>query len=244
MTAAHVMRLPRELGFFFTAPYGTLTPNYDHARNYDGSVLGTTSFRCYYWYGENPVGTDCNGTEHILEPMTINIGRAQNFRQDWYCVLASGTIPAVDHGFFLSAAHAFSRTGALQAGRTSFKPFASLADEGIANTANMNAFRSLQKYLWTRIQKLPFVISPFDGLAIDNSSTPNNVVLNDPFDLLYVFGLGGFRASDYRECVYNREKEAVNQGILFVSDPWVEKSPVFKEGAITSGIKVSKGFEL
>lgn len=244
MNAETVMRLPRELGFFFTAPYGTLTPNYSHERNYNESVLGKTSFRCYYWYGENPVGTADNGTQCILEPVAINVNRAQNFRQDWYCVLASGTIPAVDHGFFLSAAHAFSNRGALLAGRTSFTPFATLADNGVIAPNGMNTIRSLQKYLWTRIQKLPFVISPFDGLTITDGSDPNSVVLNDPFDLLYVFGLGGFRASDYRECVYNREKEAVNQGILFVSDPWVEKSPVFKDGSLTSGITVSKGFEL
>jgi hypothetical protein len=245
MTAADILKLPRELGFFVTAPYGTLTPNYNHARNFGQSVLGTSSFRAYYWFGANPVTTGDSGTQSILASISINVNRAQNFTQTWYCVLASGTIPAVDHGFFLSASQAFSASGALQTGRTAFYPFATLADNvNGAYSTNMNKVRSFQKIYWTRIQKLPFIISPFDGIAIDNTATPNSVVLNDPYDFLYFFGLGGFRASDFRESVYNREKQIVNQGILFVADPWVIESPIFKEGSVTSGIKESKGFEL
>ena len=244
MTAINIMRLPRQLGFFMTAPYGTLTPRYDHKRGDDTTVLGTSSFRAYYWFGANPVSTNDQGTEAILSPLTVNINRAANFKQDWYCVLASGTIPAEDHGFFLSAVHGLSKTGAILDGRTSFRPYASLQNVGSQITSNVNKMMSLQKVFWTRIQKLPFILSPFDGLTIDVASSPNSVIIPDPYDFLYFFGLGGFRASDFRESVYNREKQVVNQGILFNSDPWIEDSPIFKEGSASSGISYAKGFEL
>jgi hypothetical protein len=245
MTASNILKLPRELGFVITAPYGVLTPKYDHSRSMSTSVLGTSSFRAYYWFGPNGTTTGSGGTEKILSAISINVNRAQNFIQTWYCVLASGTVPTVDHGFFLSASQAFTAAGALLAGRTSFYPYASLQDEVIGPySTNMNKMRSFQKILWTRIQKLPFILSPFDGIAIDNTDSPNSVVLNDPYDFLYYFGLGGFRASDFRESVYNREKQVVNQGTLFVADPWVVESPIFKEGSAASGIKESKGFEL
>jgi hypothetical protein len=246
MTAKNIMSLPRELGFFMTAPYGVLTPNYSGYINYDQSVLGSSSFRCYYWYGGTPATTDDQGNDAILKSIAININRAANFKQSWYCVLASGTVPPIDHGFLLSANQAYNgSTGALLNGRSEFKPYATLADEvNGPYTTNMNYLRSIQKFLWTRIQKLPFILSPFDGYSIDNTGSPNDVVLCDPYDLLYVFGLGGFRASDFRESVYNREKEVVNQGLLFVSDPWIEDSPVFKDGSLSSGISTSKGFSL
>lgn len=244
MIAINIMKLPRQLGFFMTAPYGTLTPDYNHNRSDSTTVLGTSSFRAYYWFGKNPTTTGDQGTETILSAITVNVNRAANFKQDWYCVLASGTIPATDHGFFLSSVHGLSSAGALLAGRTSFKPYATLQDVGSQVTSYVNPMMSLQKIFWTRIQKLPFILSPFDGLTLDNTGTPNNVVLPDPYDFLYFFGLGGFRASDFRESVYNREKQVVNQGILFASDPWIEDSPVFKEGSASSGVSYSKGFEL
>jgi len=73
---------------------------------------------------------------------------------------------------------------------------------------------------YNRIQKLPFILNPFDSCMI---------AACDPFCFASLFNFAGFMESDYNEDCYNRIVQAQNQGYLYTKDPFVADSPVFKD---------------
>lgn len=241
------LKLPRELGFLVDAPYGLLSPelsqtNIGEFSDYDFSKrisLNATSYAIDFYTGENPVKfIRAEGDQAILNPTAMSINRGQNFRQTFHTILASGTAPDNDFGFVLSLNALDDKDNGKDVyGSSIFLPYVSDKGKVAKTNADLYKVKSLQKALWTRIQKLPFMVSPFDVSA---KSDGNNY---DTLDFLYYFNVGGFRAVDYRESVYNRSNFVDTQGYLFVTDPWVDDSPLFREGAASSGISVSKGFK-
>jgi len=235
---------PREMGYVIDAPYGLLTAKIESEEFVSISADATTgsSDRIRYWLNKNAVkftleATPADSEQQILKASGVNVTRAANFVQEWFEFVANGKAPGFDHGFVFSLNEIYGNNHTLIPGRSKFYPLYKETTKS-ADTGDGAAI-SLMKALWTRIQILPYVISPFEG-EDRNNVTWNTT--NDPFDFAYFFGLCGFRASDYRESVYNREKEFVNQGLMFVNDPWVDASPLFKEGAAASGVDVTKGY--
>jgi hypothetical protein len=221
ITMFDVLSCPRELGLCMDAPAGLFGFT-------DGSPNALTaehasSFNIKIW-----VNKQTSVDPSILSAGGVNISRAANFVQKWISLAAATqTTDTVLAGLVF---------GMNDEGAAEFKPYAAFGTG--AQYTSGPAIISLQRSLWTRIQLLPFVISPFDGHATSGAS------VRDIYDFAYMFGLCGFRASDYRESVYNREKEAVNQGLLFVDDPWVIDSPIVKNGASSAGISDAKGYEI
>jgi hypothetical protein len=109
-----------------------------------------------------------------------------------------------------------------------FSPFVTIKNNGVEEQSTEFSILSLQKAFWTRIQKLPFALSPWDAVAFVKHAGENAPKV-DPYDLLYYFGLAGFRSSDYNEDIYNRETERFNKGFLFTKDPFVASSPIFRD---------------
>lgn len=223
-----ILSAPRELGWSLDAPSGFLTPIADGVglRELDNDEGGLhSSFRIKFW-----TNSSTSSSPEILAADGVNINRAANFKQSWHQVFADEH-QSGDRCGLVFGANDVGATG------DTFEPIAQLGTGAqITGFAQVN---SDQRQLWTRLQKLPFCLSPFD-----NDVQTAGVTLQDPLDILYMFGLAGFRASDYRESVYNREKELINQGHLFINDPWVQVSPLFREGSKATGISVSEGYEL
>lgn len=216
-----VLSCPRELGLCMDAPCGLFTFSGLAPTALTGEY--TSSFEIKIWVNPN-TAVDPS----ILSSSGVNINRAANFVQRWIKLAASSaSTDTVLAGLVF---------GMNDEGAATFKPFGAFGT-GTQYAGGPDVI-SLQRSLWTRIQLLPFVISPFDGHATSGSG------VRDIYDIAYMFGLCGFRASDYRESVYNREKEVINQGLLFISDPWVEDSPIVRAGAISSGISETKGYEI
>jgi hypothetical protein len=221
-----ILSAPRELGLCMDAPLGVLTKDPADSGAYKSmSADGTsTSFRIKVWLNNNTILHPS-----ILSAAGVNINRAANYSQKWvelYANLATSNTDIAGLVFGLN-----------DEGSAEFTPFASLSDGSVLDSAP--TLTSLQRSLWTRVQLLPFVISPFDAVV---SSGPS--YSRDIYDIAYMFGLCGFRASDYRESAYNREKEVINQGITFVEDPWVIDSPIVKHGSSSTGQSITKGYEL
>jgi len=216
-----VLSCPRELGLCMDAPHGIFTFTAGVPSALTGEV--STSFAVKIWVNNNTVIDPS-----ILSSAGVNITRAANYTQKWISLEAStASTDTVLAGLVF---------GMNDEGAAEFKPYAA-PNTGTQYTGGP-AIISLQRSLWTRIQLLPFVISPFDGHATSGAG------VRDIYDIAYTFGLSGFRASDYRESVYNREKEVINQGLLFTEDPWVEASPIVKAGAFSAGISETKGYEI
>lgn len=238
------LSLCRELGCFIVAPHGYIsvsplaTELATFANETDG-IFGNTSYILKYWHGKNAIVDEGSGTQSILLNSQINVNRASAYVQDW------NAIPAVnfsgesvnDHGWLPALSMLFtsgSYTPAFGKGR--FVPFTTGVSDNAGGQKVYNdgkdsdvySVLSLQKAFWTRIQKLPFAISPFDTCSNLRRAGEDGIKI-DPFDLLYCFGLAGFRASDYQEDVYNRLNQVVNQGFTFIKDPFVSASPIFKD---------------
>ena len=222
-TIADLLSCPRELGLIAEVPGYLLTPN-----GVSGVVdIGTngmgTSYRIKIWTARNAAAK----TTDILNADAVDIDRAANYSQKWYQLDANTN---TDNEQILGLVF-----GLNDEGDANFHPFIGLDNESTVNACP--SVVSHQRSMWTRLQTLPFAISPFDAEPTGSSS-------RDIYDLCYMFGLAGFRASDYRESVYNRSKEVVNQGMLFVDDPWVLESPILTHGAKQTGVTITKGYEI
>lgn len=223
-TIGDILSTPRELGLTVDAPGLYLTGDgLDGVECIDYTGM-TSSFRIKVWTSKSVR----NLTPDILSRDVVDISRGANYIQKWYQVNADDFTTNKE---ILGLIFGMNDEGCAE-----FSPFIGLDDDTAISDAPVVVSR--QRSLWTRIQMLPFVISPFDAVASEDSD------MVDLFEIPYVFGLAGFRASDYRESVYNREKEVVNQGMLFVTDPWIEASPIIKRGASNTGVAITKGYEL
>lgn len=226
-TIGEILSCPRELGLSMDAPLGVLTVDPADGQGVTTSLKAltadgiSTSYRIKIFVNKNTYDTPS-----ILAQFGVNINRAANYTQKWFEITANNaTSNTMIAGLVFGMGddtHTYSPFAAINSGAS------------LSNGINVTSY---QRSLNTRLQFLPFVISPFDG---NFSST----YTHDIYDIAYMFGLCGFRASDYRESVYNREKRVVNEGLLFVSDPWIEDSPIMRGAALSTGVKMSKGYEI
>jgi hypothetical protein len=223
-TIGELLSAPRELGLIAEVPGYVLTPNGTSGTAAASANGMGTSYRIKIWTSKSANTAATN----ILSADAVDIDRAANYVQKWFQLDANTGNANTE---ILGLVFGLNDEGSAQ-----FTPFIGLDDS--TAIANAPTVVSHQRSLWTRLQMLPFALSPFDAEPTANS------INRDIYDLLYVFGLAGFRASDYRESVYNRSKEVVNQGLLFVTDPWVNASPILTHGASSTGVSNVTGFKL
>lgn len=235
-TLKNYLATPREIGYSMVAPYGLARTVYAGDMNAylagDASIYGQSSYILTYWTGAGIKFAD-SVSRTILLPTAMNVDRSTNFEQNWY------TIPAIllgddwsmaDPGFVPGVGYLFDSSLAPVANKSKFTPFTNGVDAASGQTVlTDNAYQvvSLQKGIWTRIQKLPFVISPFDVVSSTHKVGEDGLKF-DIFDFAYYFGLAGFRASDYLEDIYNRTNMIDEQGLGFIKDPFYEDSPLIR----------------
>ena len=237
-TPRKLMSLPRELGWFMVAPAGVLgqmqtgEDTYGYA-TIDGPIFGQSSYLAKFWHGRVPAISGAVKPNMILDKITINVDRSSAYKQDWDAIPATNKYSDngnYDWGFLMSIGDAFSTSLDAIDGKSAFIPFTDgvmvNGAEGIRTEKALKVF-ALHKAIWTRVQKIPMALSPWDmrlerGLGDDSTKV-------DPYDFLYYFGLAGFKASEYDEDVYNRSMDIINKGFNFLQDPFTIDSPLFKE---------------
>lgn len=237
------LSLPRELGCFIVAPHGyisvsALAQNYGNFAAADDGVFGNTSYLIKSWHGKNALAhTYDDEVQRILQNTAVNVNRSSAYVQDWDAIPAVNTnnTTITDFGWLPSISLLFTGGNFVPVfGKGRFVPFTNgVMNRGVeavygdGREHDEYTVLSLQKAIWTRIQKLPFAVSPFDTCSNMRHVGEDGVKV-DPYDFLYFFGLAGFRASDYQEDVYNRLNQVVNQGFTFLADPFITDSPIFK----------------
>lgn len=237
LTIRDILRTPRELGLSMVAPAGIVTPTAQNGsecgyRQPDSSYFGTsgTSFRLRYWYSADSIS-------NTLFSDNINRTTAVNFKAS-YCVAHANPYGAcTDIGIkFTSNNH--DGTFAIA---EDIKPFVSVTgdttynyDYGTysnaesQNTSDGLFLRSALKAFYARIQLLPFVVNPFDVNVFDfanlkSQSTWYSINNSDPYDFLHLFNMCGFRAGEYSGLQYDRNRDRIQLGLGYVSDPYIER---------------------
>lgn len=228
ITMADALRTPRELGYVFPAAAGFVAPKANNDNNTISSnttltvatinpelaaLSGHPAFRVVCW-----VNKDATVASNILDGGSSVIRRAASFAQKYYIFACDDANAGSDIGLPLSTASLLS-SGAAVNGISSFIPFTNGIFTAGKQTQSSDSANSLFTYasvLFARMQKLPAAFNPFD-FAGDGIEC-------DPFSFNYIFGLVGFRASDYKEDLYNRLTRRMAEGWKYVSDPFIEGS--------------------
>jgi hypothetical protein len=232
LTWDKLIATPRELGFIIPAPGGTLTANTDGVKYGTSKASGPlhsgfVAFRLRSWFG----GDDIAAPEaDILDAPSINVNRAMSLRQFYLTIFAQdlGEDDYSDFGFVPSMSELFAADNdGFEAvlGKSLFIPFTEADGVTKSNDGDYQV-GSLQKAIWFFTQRMTLAINPFE--CILRRGVGEDALKFDPYDFLYYNGVAGFRASDYNEDVYNRLKRRTDEGLLFLSDPFVEDSPIFK----------------
>lgn len=256
-TFLSIYKTPREMGWVIPALNGSLTQaitdiavsnngvvlSYSTSRlNADGDSSSTQpssdmdtyapgSFRIRYWQGQVDTTVEING---ILEKASININRGASLSQTFKTIVAQRMISDyskyVNYDFICSMSALFDSTASVPTvieNNAMFIPFIS-HDDTTPSEDSEDRVVSFQKYFWTRVQRLPFAINPFDCSPSAKVLAKDDAICSDPYDFLYIFGCAGFRGSDYNEDSYNREKYRLNLGMLFLEDPYFKDSPAYR----------------
>lgn len=222
ITVADWLKTPKQLGWFLDAPAGYCRRN--HHTNELGSIgevmsstivsLASSNVARTY-HGLKPSPTTILGNE------AMTVDRAQAFTQTWAdCASYSygRTSSRFDLTMGLEDIFALSSSSITLTGvdKAVCSPFVGANGEHIQDFS----LGTLMCSLWTRIQKLPFVINPYE-----DRTGKHNV---DPLDFCHIFGLAGFLAANYDEEYYNRINEYQDYMFGFTEDPYVVASPVFR----------------
>lgn len=230
-----VLATPRELGLSMIAPAGVVTPAYDGTDSNYRSVRSAylrysgPSFRIKYWH----VATSISNTIFTDNILT---GQALNFAAKYDVIEATPDRGLDDIGVYVYANKDVSGTPYVN---EDIIPFKKVTGNGSYNYADgtYNAgettdastgclkLNSMLKYLYTRVQLLPFIINPFDSCCYRMSGTPSFTLINklDDFDFLHLYNVCGFRAGEYSGVQYDRNRARLSLGLGYVSDPYIER---------------------
>lgn len=235
-----LMSVPRELGWFFVLPGDVATHKFTNTADATVAIGGTytdtynyalrTSYKCRFWKQKAKVAITGE-----LNPASVLIDRGQSFSSPWFEFVAgeevTGDAPIYEGEMVLAVGKYLQRGTKAISGTTNllFTPFTDgyssrNGQDGYAAQTHLEGVDytvgAINKAFWARLQKMPFVVSPFDTERNGNM---------DVYDVAYLFNMAGFMASDYNEDIYNRLNQRQNQGWLFTEDPFVNDSPVFKD---------------
>lgn len=230
-----ILSAPRELGLSMIAPAGIVTPAYDgedsNYRKVDSSYFAVSgpSFRLKYWH----VATTISNT---IFSDNILTGQGINFSAKYDTIEATPDRGSDDIGIYIYANKLVSGNAYVMEDIIPFKIVTGngyynpttgtyTAGEVTDNGGKRLRLNSILKYLYTRIQLLPFVVNPFDACCYKLSGKPSFTLVNklDDFDFLHLYNVCGFRAGEYSGIQYDRNRARINLGLGYVSDPYIER---------------------
>lgn len=203
-------------------------------------VKSGPSFRFRYW-----TASYVEDVANELFEQNRDSNYAVNLTAKWYTIDAMPATAISDIGLVVS--------GNAQGGMASYAetvlPFA-LVDGDFQYQANTGVYagneypvdgyttkfysnaglNSALKYLYTRMNILPFIINPFDVNTYQFTGSENSdyfklVGINrqDPFDFLHLFNMCGFRCGEYSGTEYDRNRDRIQLGIGYVEDPYIQR---------------------
>lgn len=233
-----ILSTPRELGLMQVAPAGLLTPirtaaTTENLVNVESSYLGLSGpgFRLRIYHA-----VDVYPTNAILGLGTVNINNNASLEYT-YDVISCNRYGCAHFQNGLAVNATTGRVnlspftlGAYDPGYGDYDP--ATGEYNVTETQDVAlTMHTSQRYTWNRIQRLPFVVNPFD-CNVDPITTSSGTLtaINDEdiFDFLYMFGFCGFRCSDYSELVNLRVKERIAKGMNYTIDPFVAQSMLLK----------------
>jgi hypothetical protein len=230
-----ILSTPRELGLSFVAPAGIVTPAFDgddsNYRAVGSSYLRFSgpSFRIKYWHAADNISNTIF-TDNLLT------GQALNFSAKYDVIEATPDRGSDEIGIYVYANKALSGTPYTSediipfkkvTGDGSYDPSQGIYSTGEETDSSTGCLKlnSILKYLYTRIQILPFIINPFDSCCYKLTGTPSFTLVNklDDFDFLHLYNVCGFRAGEYSGIQYDRNRARISLGLGYVSDPYIER---------------------
>ena len=230
-----ILATPRELGLSMIAPAGVVTPAYDgvnsNYRSIDSSYFRTSgpSFRLKYWHVSDVIS-------NTLFEDHINVGQAQNFSAKYDTIEATADRGSDDLGIYVYANKLTAGNAYVSENITPFKQVQGdgsynyewgsySAGETTDSGDKQLQVNSILKYLYARVQLLPFVLNPFDACCYKVAGKPSFKLVNklDEFDFLHLYNVCGFRAGEYSGIQYDRNRARINLGLGYVSDPYIER---------------------
>lgn len=243
---------PRLLGWYFDAPARVCQVYFRNgakaalgnlaAMNTLGLNLMMPSYRAVEYKGIYASGEKIVNTS--LDVGSVNVNRAQAFTQVWGMKWAGSSVKSKYFDLTLAINDTISFNDELSDNprfitlteKSQFSPFTygpySVSTENGVRVAANSAYRvdiddrpivySPHVMLWTLLQKLPFIINPFENSNVESPSA-------DPFGVAYIFGLAGFMSANYDEEIFNRINKAQNDGYGYTADPMTSASPIFKD---------------
>lgn len=81
--------------------------------------------------------------------------------------------------------------------------------------------------IWTRLQLVPFVISPWDAVSYARGGGEDGQKY-DIFDFAYMFGFAGFEGSYYEEDHIVRMDKQIQEGYVYTDDLLVLDTSLLK----------------
>lgn len=220
---------PRELGWTCVAPGAYVTPifyatdaDYRAYSSYTANhfdVISIAPYKATVYSAPRKEGSAVPTDALMADSVLVNRGQA--FAQDWIDVASAdetlypqGANNVNGLSFYSVLANGVEEISAFTTGyATSNAAEGKNAQPKLAGADKLKQFNRL---LWARVQKLPFVINPFDCAQID--------VGCDVYDLAYLFNMAGFMVSDYEEDINNRIAMIQNAGWLYNHDPFIDNS--------------------
>lgn len=203
------------------------------------SRVWDTSYRLRAWC--NFYNQEISTNDSSLDAGAVAINRAENFVQKWnercavdpfyiYTDMTYQTITSANiaEQYFNAIPVAYTD---ICGANNNVLAFSNFGYSNYETTGTDTSTGVGQKYtsaklarpdllFYNRIQKLPFILNPFDSCK---------VAACDPYSFASLLNFAGFMESDYNEDCYNRIVQVQNQGWLFTKDPFVSDSPVFKD---------------
>lgn len=233
-TGADYLSTPRQMGWFMPGIAGLFystyietgvgkTPGIDGIK--DATDLAASKFEIKPDYRMVMYkGIKGPATHATLDSASVSIDRGQSFTQRWF---TCNTVTGAEEGFDVHYAIGDivdGNKGVINGvgTKSKYNPFIFDSSDVTNNIYTSITLFSYHNDLWGMLQKMPFIISPFEWASAGCGCI-------DPFATAYVFGLAGFMAADYAEEDYNRVNQILNQGYGYTTDPFIAASPVFKD---------------
>jgi len=256
LTIDDIIAVPRELGLSFIAPDGVVTPTklayingndryeYQHYRSYSDGYLSYSGpgFRAYLW-----AKFTAPNTTDLSDPQIDRTAGAV-YSAHYYTIYSNPYDSNKDIGllFNINAQNetnhqpngsyiidAIDKPIAQIDSNTNFNPTTGLygATESKVTTAKESTigFANLSKYLWNRLNILPFIINPFDiNVAIISATSHANNKWRgnykfDPFEFIYLFNVCGLRCGEYSTSEYERCESRIQRGLGYTEDPYIQR---------------------
>lgn len=244
-----IIAVPRELGLSFIAPEGVVTPT--KAKN---TVSGITKqYQKYRDYTDGYLSYSGPGFRtiawaQILEPRNTeladpvsNKAQAATYKAGYYTIYANPVDAGTDIGILFNA-NARNSSGDLIL-QTVDKPFVDVTGDSAfdLSSATYNAgeakttsseqstlgFVNITKYLWNRLNILPYIVNPYDiNTKYITATTVNDwasCCSFDPFEQLYLFNICGLRCGEYSQLENDRVQSRITRGLGYVEDPYIQR---------------------